>query len=120
MRVAGVSELLNQQHCSDGHQINFREESHERKDILDYRISSCGAPGSGLWHCCRTPDPVALDTVPDAPVVAPEHGHEPFADTPVEALLDLPSLPKPSIPPPITRNTPDVARIDLEVKEVEA
>ena len=81
------------------------------------------------WQWPAAPAPVALDTVPDAPVAEAEHGHEAVADTPVhdyavdnpvEALLDLPSLPKPSIPPPITRNSPDVVRIDLEVKEVKA
>jgi nitrite reductase (NO-forming) len=62
-------------------------------------------------------------------VAEAEHAHEAVADTPVsdhavdnpvEALLDLPSLPKPSIPAPITRNSPDVVRIDLEIKEVKA
>jgi len=75
-----------------------------------------------------TPAPVVLDAIPAAPAAEAEHAHEAVAETPVhepaadpvEALLDLPSLPKPSIPPPITRNSPDVVRIDLEVQEVEA
>ncbi len=74
------------------------------------------------------PAPVVLEAVPDAAVAEAEQAHEAVAETavhehavdPVEALLDLPSLPKPSIPAPITRNSPDVVRIDLEVKEVKA